>query len=962
MSLPNDTLFNLQWYLKNTGQASGTVGMDINVETVWNDYTGKGIKVGIYDDGVQIDHPDLAGNYNAALQPIINGVAHAGEPILAGDNHGTAVAGIIVASGNNDLGVTGIAYGATFGTARYLGAANATLAQQLMNAQTNFDVVNHSWGTTANYFADGDGNANFQSSAVNGRSGLGVIMVKASGNERMAGSSAEEPVGRDANDSGDNSSRFVIDVGATLNTGFVAEYSSPGACLLVCAPAGPLTAGRGQDITTDRTFTDGYNTGPGTPTGFPDYTAFNGTSAATPVTSGVAALILQANNSLGWRDVQNILAYSARKVGSDVGGSPTGSEADFWAFNAARDWNGGGLHFSNDYGFGMVDAFAAVRLAETWRVGSPAAKVSANEMSTSATWTQPMTAIPDNNGQSLTYTFNIASNLSVESASLNIALSHSAVGDLRIILTSPNGTSSDIWRNTNDGTAINTAWNFASREFYGDLSAGTWTVTVTDNGALGTGTAGNATLTLYGSTKTADDTFIYTNEFATYAGTGSRNTLVDTGGTDTLNAAAVTAALSLNLQAGGQNLIAGQTMTIDTATTIENAIGGDGNDGVTGNSASNVIWGGRGNDIVAGLAGNDSITGGAGLDTAVFVGDRNSYATAKNAGALFIADLRGNSPDGIDRLESVERLLFSDGVAGAEAFTPVNFNGDLNSDIVWTSTNGDAVNFLMNGTTVTGANAMGGANGAAWRVKAVGDLDGNGSSDLIWQDTSGLVVAYLMNGSAVASAALIGNAGSTFSVVGSGDLNADGKSDIVVADNNGQAVGWTMDGTTITGAAAIGAANGAAWRVSAIGDLNRDGRDDLIWNDTTGSTVGYLMNGLAIQSASLIVGANGSNFSVKGAGDLNGDGRDDLVWQFSNGQAGAWLMDGLAITGGGGIGAANGSQFEIRDVADLNGDGKMDLVWQDMSNGQAVGFLMNGTSIAGAGAIGGANGSQWMIV
>src|SRR5262249_2373308 len=138
--IPNDPLFPLQWYLKNTGQEGGTPGIDINVEKVWDDYNGAGVTVGVYDDGVETEgpnaQPDLVANYDPALQPIVNGVPLNGQPIdntpgNDGDNHGTAVAGIIAASTNNNLGVAGIAFGAKFGTVKFLGAGvtqdNATL-------------------------------------------------------------------------------------------------------------------------------------------------------------------------------------------------------------------------------------------------------------------------------------------------------------------------------------------------------------------------------------------------------------------------------------------------------------------------------------------------------------------------------------------------------------------------------------------------------------------------------------------------------------------------------------------------------------------------------------------------------------------------------------------------------------------------------------------------------------------
>lgn len=387
-------------------------------------------------------------------------------------------------------------------------------------------------------------------------------------------------------------------------------------------------------------------------------------------------------------------------------------------------------------------------------------------------------------------------------------------------------------------------------------------------------------------------------------------------------------------------------------------------DRVAGTRFDDSFYSGLGNDEIAGGAGNDTLVASDGIDTAVFSGARSDYMVAKSSLGLLVNDLRNGSPDGMDSLNSVERLRFqgSNTTLSSESFTPVNFNADTKSDLLWCNTSGLAAAFLMDGTNINAASAIGAANGVSWQVKAVGDLNGDGQSDLVWQHTSGLVVAWLMKGASIDVAAVIGDAGSAFRVVGSGDLNGDAKSDIVLQNSSGQAVGWMMDGASILSAATIGGANGSPWSIKAIGDLNGDGFDDLVWGDTAGSTVGFLMNGTSIKSASVVAGANGGSFAVKGAGDLNGDGKDDIVWQFSNGQAGTWFMNGTAISAIYSIGGSNGSQFEVKHIEDLNGDAKMDLVWENTTNGQAIGFLMNGATIVGAAAIGGANGPEWHIV
>ena len=102
----------------------------------------------------------------------------------------------------------------------------------------------------------------------------------------------------------------------------------------------------------------------------------------------------------------------------------------------------------------------------------------------------------------------------------------------------------------------------------------------------------------------------------------------------------------------------------NSASLIENAIGGSGNDTITGNSADNHLTGGAGNDIM---------DGGSGTDTAVYTGNLSDYAQVHNVdGSWTVTDLRAGSPDGSDTLKNVEQLQFHDGVVAiGSAPTPV---------------------------------------------------------------------------------------------------------------------------------------------------------------------------------------------------------------------------------------------------------------------------------------------------
>ncbi|HVV71530.1 MAG TPA: S8 family serine peptidase, partial [Verrucomicrobiae bacterium] len=182
-----------------------------------------------------------------------------------------------------------------------------------------------------------------------GRSGRGVVMVRSAGNDRTRAANADD-------DSYPADPR-VIAVAAVRIDGRVASYSEPGACVLVAAPSGDTDTTPVGLFSTDLLGTDGINSINFFP---PDQDlsgymfnsfGFSGTSAAAPQIAGLAALLLSANPELTYRDVQMILALSARQF-------------DF--ADPDLKTNGAGFLVSHNTGFGVPDAGAAVELARHW--------------------------------------------------------------------------------------------------------------------------------------------------------------------------------------------------------------------------------------------------------------------------------------------------------------------------------------------------------------------------------------------------------------------------------------------------------------------------------------------------------------------------------------------------------------------------------------------------------------------
>ncbi|WP_179953443.1 S8 family serine peptidase [Desulfobotulus mexicanus] len=376
--IPNDPLFAHQWHLQNTGQSGhpgheAKRGEDLNVLPLWENCPhiggcrGKGVLVAIVDDGLDINHEDLKDNVLTNLNYDFTSHTSGGDPTPVEDDdaHGTAVAGIIAARHNNSIGVAGIAGDASLAGYNLL-AFDAEASDDAMAMILNKEQVwisNNSWGAPDSghfHVASTLWEEAIEEGLSDGRGGKGIIYLWAGGN----GANEEDRSDYD----GMANFHGVMAISALNAQGKRASYSEPGSNILVSGFAGEYCNDDGLTITTtDLTGADrGYNRDGGYNDGFEfdnrNYTrCFNGTSAATPTVAGVVALILEANPSLTWRDVRKILVTTARR------NDPTSQD---WSQNAAGHW------INENYGFGAVDADAAVRAAVATQQLLPAQVIS----------------------------------------------------------------------------------------------------------------------------------------------------------------------------------------------------------------------------------------------------------------------------------------------------------------------------------------------------------------------------------------------------------------------------------------------------------------------------------------------------------------------------------------------------------------------------------------------------------
>lgn len=616
ISLSNQVAAQLQAAVYKTSSIAGN-----NVQAAWAYANGTGTTVAVIDEGFDATQFKAFSTLSKAFGT--TSYAPASTTKGAVPTHGQMVSAVLASTDSEAAGPSGIAPYANLLAAgiSYKDSSQADFANALQYSSMTgrADVVNCSWNLSG--FQGDTYNASYlqpwfatvQQATHSGRNGLGTTIVFAAGNDRAH-----------ANDVGLHAQQEdprVITAAATNVDGSVAAFSTGGAGLLTAAVGvGDMLLSNG------RTW------------------KISGTSFAAPVVSGIIDLMYSVNVNLGWRDVQEIIVRSsyipAAAASSFICNAATGTTGG---------WNGGGMHFSRDLGFGQLDAKVAINLAKAWDTVLTDANLATICVSSTHVLSLKGTST------SVSDILAFAQGLRVEHVQVILGDSALLVSHMKLILISPNGTRSTLLNEAglenSAGTRVGTEiavgtqgvtdgtngmqignLNITSNAFWGENTKGNWQIVMQDAFGNDIGTLSGWSLKVWGDDLTKESMpLVYTPEFSTLASTDTARTLVSNGGNrniKTVDLISLDKASFIDL-GGGKGLIDGIAVTVQTGFLNAKANGSTGDVTLIGTKDNNILYGGDGNTRIDGGGGNDTIVAGFG-STSVTTGTGKSTVDFKS--------------------------------------------------------------------------------------------------------------------------------------------------------------------------------------------------------------------------------------------------------------------------------------------------------------------------------------------
>src|SRR5262245_62139083 len=303
-NIPNVPRFGEMWGLNNVGQSGGTPDADIDAPEAWNHTTGSSdVIVAVIDSGVDYNHPDLSANmFRNTADCNNNGIDDDGNGFvddcfgidtrnndsdpMDDNNHGTHVAGIIGAVGNNNRGVVGINWNVQIMACKFVNASGSGTTEAAIDCleyvknmkDRGFNIV-----ATSNSWGGGDFSQALLE-AIEDQRQSGILFITAAGNGDFFGF----PINNDQTPFYPCSYYLpnIICVASTTRTDNRSSFSNYGRRTVhIGAPGSEiLSTVRGNS-----------------------YSSLSGTSMATPHVTGVAALLKAQDPGRDWRTLKNLI-------------------------------------------------------------------------------------------------------------------------------------------------------------------------------------------------------------------------------------------------------------------------------------------------------------------------------------------------------------------------------------------------------------------------------------------------------------------------------------------------------------------------------------------------------------------------------------------------------------------------------------------------------------------------------
>lgn len=526
---PTDPSFARQWHLHTRlSDPDFDPRASSRCEAAWqllDNFGSAAVVVAVTDDGCKLDHPDFSSPGKFAAWGYFRGErlitntdidANPSEMHKTGSNHGTSCAGVIAGEADAVLTV-GAAPGCRLlpiqweseGSSLFI--SDSKLLTALNFIADKADVLSNSWGgVPLNTWVPMVVSRITELARTGGRRAKGILFLWAAGNENCPinhTASINVPFDRGWRFNSDSTRTWIgvrtarvfqnnlvgvpglMHVAALASVAKRSHYSNYGLGILIAAPTSNsheyirLTL-PGLGITTTTGAAGGV-----TP-------AFGGTSSATPLVAGIAALVVSANPNLTALEVASILKRTASKNVS-MEGYPRTPPASFdlnpsWDVSPIAPFDRGDFQNTGDpdgtwspwFGHGRVDASGAVAQALAGVVAVSQTAIRKNSA--------PGLNVPDNNPAGVRDAINLTDVASVSSVKVKVDITHTFIGDLRVTLIAPSG-SAVVLHDRNGGNAANLQRTFdpsstpALSALAGQPVQGNWTLHVQDLAAVDTG-------------------------------------------------------------------------------------------------------------------------------------------------------------------------------------------------------------------------------------------------------------------------------------------------------------------------------------------------------------------------------------------------------------------------------------------------------------------------------------------